>query len=161
MNDETRTILILEDDPNDALFVQRALELAGWDGDTVVAPNGEQAITWLRSEQAAAESKAKARPWLVLSDLKMPRMDGFEFLAWLRADPAFRLLPCVVVTSSCDVGDATRAFALGAHGFVVKPVGFDDLERAVRCVLDYWRLSTRCLPSPGRGGAKLGHSHQR
>jgi DNA-binding response OmpR family regulator len=77
-------------------------------------------------------------PRLVLLDLKMPRLSGFDVLSWLRGEESFRELPVVILTSSSHESDIKRAYDLGAHSYLVKPVGFDALVELAKSLHVYW-----------------------
>src|SRR5215831_9692525 len=101
------TILLAEDDKNDIFLMRRAFENAGFLNPLVVVNNGEEAVQYLQGEGQYAQRDRFPLPGLLLLDLKMPLMDGFDVLAWLRAHPQFNSLPVVVLTSSkldSDIG---------------------------------------------------------
>lgn len=125
-----RPILLVDDDANDVLLLQRALHKAGVERPLVVLGDGEQAVAYLAGD---AE-----RPELILLDLNMPRCSGFEVLEWLRAQPGLRRLVVVVLTASADPGDIARAYDLGANSYLVKPSSFRALVDVVHRIGVYW-----------------------
>ena len=132
------TVLLAEDEPNDALLIQRAFRKAGVANATQVVADGDGAIAYLAGTGPYADRDRYPLPALLLLDLKMPRMSGFDVLAWLRAQPGLRRLPVVVLTSSRESTDINRAHELGANSYLVKPVAFESLLEIVRTLSRYW-----------------------
>jgi CheY-like chemotaxis protein len=126
------TILHVEDDPNDTLLFQHACRKAGVIFDLQAVSDGDQAIAYLRGTNAFSDRLKHPMPHLILLDLKMPRVSGFDVLAWLRSDASFRQVPVVVLTSSNHDADVKRAYDLGAKSYLVKPVGFEALVELVK-----------------------------
>ncbi len=143
MGPEDYTILLVEDDPNDVLLIKRAFEKAGVANPLSVVSSGEEAISYLRGEGKYADRREYPLPVIILLDLKMPRMNGFEFLEWLRAEPEFRRLIVVVLTSSGEAPDINRAYDMGANSYLVKPVQMDDLIRIVKELHLYWLVLSK------------------
>ena len=136
---ESRTVLLVEDDPDDVLLVQRAFrKLGGQAVPLSLVGDGEQAVAYLAGQGAYADRASHPLPALLLLDLKLPRRSGFEVLEWLRAQPGLRRLPVVVLTGSREMTDVDRALDLGANSYLVKPVGFDALLEIVRLLDLYW-----------------------
>lgn len=126
------TILHVEDDPNDTLLLQHACRKAGIVFDLKAVSDGDQAIAYLRGIDDFSDRHKYPMPQLILLDLKMPRVSGFDVLAWLRADDKLKQLPVVVLTSSNHDADIKRAYDLGAKSYLVKPVGFEALVELVK-----------------------------
>src|SRR6185295_5643420 len=121
------TVLVVEDDANDALFIERAFSKAGHEGSAVVVPDVEGAIAYVSGIGAYTDRLKFPLPGVVLLDLKLPGKNGFYFLEWYRRRPEFRHVPVLVFTSSRHEEDIRRAYDLGATSFVLKPGGFDEL----------------------------------
>jgi len=113
-------ILLVEDDPNQVLFLKRALDRAHITNPLRVATNGEQAILYLFD-------RSHEPPALVLLDLKVPRVRGLKVLEWIRAQPDLRETPVVVVTTSIEPEDRRRADQLGVLAYLCKPVSAEGL----------------------------------
>lgn len=141
MNLPTETILIVEDEESDILFLKRAFARAGVPNPVHAVNNGEQAIAYLQGDAPFADRKAYPFPRVIITDLKMPQMGGLQLLRWLDEHPEHRVIPTIVFTSSTAQADVNEAFKLGAGAYIVKPVEFRDLERIVKIIADYWRLS--------------------
>lgn len=132
-------VLLIEDDPNDILLLERAFGKA-----QLAAPlqvnNGEEAIAYLAGQGAYADRAQHPLPQLVLLDLKLPRKSGLDVLRWLRQQPILQRLPVVVLTSSRESSDVNRAYELGANSYLVKPVRSQDLVDMVKTLDLYWLL---------------------
>jgi CheY-like chemotaxis protein len=132
------TILHVDDDSNDAVLFQHACQKAGIDCNLQNVEDGDQAITYLRGAEQFADRQRYPIPTLVLLDLKMPRVNGFDVLAWLRGNRELRAMPVVVLSSSNHDADVKRAYDLGANSYLVKPVGFESLVEIARSLNQYW-----------------------
>jgi CheY-like chemotaxis protein len=131
-------ILIVEDNPDDLLFLQRAFR-----GTSIAAPlrvvtDGAAALDYLAGRGAYADRGDHPLPALMLLDLKLPRVSGFEVLRWLRAEPGLRRLPVVVLTSSTQDDDISQAYDLGANSYVVKPSGLKQIAEVAKQIEAYW-----------------------
>ncbi len=137
------SILIVDDNPRDITLFQAALENCGIKAPVQVAKDSQQAIAYLRGDEAFADRVAYPLPSIVFTDLNMPVSDGFELLSWLKDHPEHRQMPVVVLTTSRMESDIRLAYTLGAHSYMVKPVNFDELERMMRLAFDYWNMCER------------------
>ena len=144
------TILLVEDEPGDVLLIRRACRRANLSSPLQVVGDGEAAVAYLAGQDAYADRQQYPLPALVLLDLKLPRKSGLEVLAWLRAQPALKRLPVVVLTSSRERGDVDRAYELGANSYLVKPVGFDTLLEMIQTLGLYWLVLNE-RPQVGAG----------
>lgn len=137
-------ILVAEDDINDQNFIRRAFRHCGATNRVTMVNDGEEATAYLRGLEIYADRTLHPLPRLIITDIKMPRMGGIELLGWMASRDEFRLIPTVVLTSSNDQEDITRAYENGAKGYMIKPLQFGDLERLIQTVVAYWMLS--CVP---------------
>jgi len=144
-----KIILLVEDDPNDVLLIQRAFQKAGLHNSLKVVRNGDQAMEYLNGEDSYADRDRFPLPFLVLLDLKMPGTDGFEVLAWARSLPSLKRLLIVVLTSSNLQSDVDKAYDLGANSYLVKPVEFDDMVNLIQRFEAYWTEINR-IPTPAK-----------
>jgi CheY-like chemotaxis protein len=135
------TIFVAEDDEDDQFLLQTAFESTGVVCDLVFFTNGEELINQL--------AIADHRPTLVLLDLNMPIMDGFQTLSHLRNQEAYRTMPVLVLTTSSQREDVTRAYSLGANSFITKPHQYADLTRTVQQLQQFW-LSTASIPKASK-----------
>jgi len=142
-----RTILLVEDDPNDEALVLRILAKINLANEVVIARDGEEALDYLFGRGGHAGRDTSVMPQVVFLDLKLPKVDGLEVLEQLRAAPETRLLPVVLLTSSNERQDRRRGYALGANSFVRKPVDFTEFADAVRQLALYWVLLNEDPPT--------------
>ncbi len=133
-------LLVAEDDPVDALLIERALRRSGSGFRMVRVTNGDELIDYVRGHGAYADRTLHPTPEIVLLDLRMPRTDGFAFLQWRQKSPDGNRLPVVVFSSSARQQDVDRAYSLGASSYVVKPTAPDRLESMVRALHDWWAV---------------------
>jgi CheY-like chemotaxis protein len=131
-------ILLAEDDENDIFLMGRAFDRAGIPNPLFVVHNGQEAVDYLSGKGQYAQRDKFPLPALLLLDLKMPWMDGFDVLAWLRTQPQFDALPVVVLTSSKLQADIDKSRDLGVYDYRVKPHVFEDLVRLLDDVRQCW-----------------------
>ena len=131
-------MLLVEDDPNDILLIQRAFAKACLVNPLKVVRDGEEALNYLSGSGEFADRGRYPLPSLILLDLKLPRKSGLEILQWLRQQPALKHIPVIVLTSSKESSDVSRAYDLGANSYLVKPVGLGPLEDLLRALGLYW-----------------------
>lgn len=124
-------ILHVEDEENDAILFSRACERAGLPAEVRNVVSAEQAKAYLLGEGVYGDRVLYPMPQVILLDLKMPRVDGFEFLKWLRRTEPFTSIPTLVFTASISQEDKKRAMAEGANSYFVKPATFDALVQFV------------------------------
>jgi CheY-like chemotaxis protein len=118
---KTWTLLYVEDDENDVLFMEMALRRAGLQQQFRCVRNGQEALDYLSGTGDYAQRDQHPLPVLLLLDLNLPAVSGFEVLAWLRKQPQFQSLPVVIFSSSSRPEDRQRALELGANDYVQKP----------------------------------------
>lgn len=138
MHPRKATILLADDDPADILLTRRAFRAARLQNALYVVNDGEELLEFLRHEKRYAAPADAPRPDLVLLDLNMPRMDGREALAELRADPRFASLPVIILTTSQQEADVLRTYDLGANSFISKPVDLAGLIEVIKALDNYW-----------------------
>jgi|SRR5665213_2059128 len=147
MMTELRKILLAEDNPNDVELTLAALHENHLANEVVVVRDGEEALDYLYQRKSFA-SRPGGNPALMLLDLKMPKVDGIEVLRHVKADPATRSIPIVVLTSSREEQDVVRSYDLGVNAYVVKPVDFLEFVNAVRVLGGFWAVLNE--PPPAR-----------
>ncbi len=136
-------ILIAEDREDDILLIRRALQKAGVRNPIQIVRNGDEAIAYLKGETKSSSREGCRLPSLLLLDLKMPRMDGFEVLRWIRQQPGLKALRVIVLTSSEDIRDVNLAYELGANSYMVKPMDFDHSVEICKFLKEYWLRRAR------------------
>jgi CheY-like chemotaxis protein len=134
------TILLVEDDPNDILLMQRAFNRARLANPLEVVTDGEEAIEYLSGTGKYADREHYPMPLMILLDLKMPRRNGFEVLEWLKEHPEFSQIPVVVLTASDQQPDVEKAYRLGARSYLTKPGRLEDLVQLMMRLQGYWLL---------------------
>ncbi len=141
---ETRTILLVEDNPDDEALTLRALRMHNLGNNVVVVRDGAEALRFLLGSGDTAP--AQELPEIMLLDLKLPKVDGLEVLRQIRANPRTRRLPVVVLTSSKEEQDIISSYELGANSYVRKPVNFSEFLEAVRQLGLYWLVIAELPP---------------
>ena len=136
--DRPLRILIAEDDQGDALLIERALKFSENGASVTFVRDGREAIDYLRGRPPFSDQVGIPAPTLLLLDLNLPKVSGFDVLRWVRKQPSLRRLNVVVFTSSENPQDQQRALALGADAYVVKPVTIDDFIESVLDMEKYW-----------------------
>jgi CheY-like chemotaxis protein len=136
-------VLLVEDDPGDVLLIREAFDFNKVHNNLNVVNDGEQALAYLRRE---GEHAGSHRPDLILLDLNLPRKDGREVLAEVKADAELRTIPVVVLTTSEAEEDVLKSYQLHANAYVTKPVDFERFVAIVRQIDDFF-VSVVRLPS--------------
>lgn len=139
-----RTILQVDDDPNDVILLQHAFRKVGVANPVQVASDGQQAIDYLRGAGVFADRARFPFPCLVLLDLKLPFVMGLDVLRWIRRQPG-TALTVLMLTASASEADITEAYRLGANAFLTKPSEATRLEEMTRAIRDFW-LTCNTLP---------------
>jgi CheY-like chemotaxis protein len=135
---EAGHILVAEDDSTDAFFLQRAFNRAGIPIALHFVRDGQEAVDYLQGKGQFADRMRHPLPQLVLLDLKMPRLDGFEVLGWIRQQPDLSKLVIVIFSSSGEPRDINRAYGLGANSYIVKPHSMEELMELVGRFKKHW-----------------------
>jgi CheY-like chemotaxis protein len=143
-NDAIFDILLLEDEPADAYLIRMIFKTNKFRARLHHALDGQEGLEFLRREGSHAHAP---RPDLILLDINMPRMNGREFLAAVKADPEFADIPAVVLTTSEAQRDIAMSYRLGAAGYVTKPADMEQFAAAIEKLGAYW-LSLVRLPHP-------------
>jgi two-component system response regulator len=131
-------ILLVEDNANDAEMTIRTLKKNNLANKLLHLKDGSQALDFLFAEGNYAGREIKQTPKVILLDLKMPKVSGIEVIQKLKKDPRTMHIPIVVLTSSKEDPDIKTCYALGANGYVVKPVEFDAFHQAISHLGLYW-----------------------
>jgi CheY-like chemotaxis protein len=130
-------ILLVEDNFDDIFFVKRAFTAAHLEHPLFTVENGQQAIDYMRGVGQFAEHPL---PRLVIADLKLPAVNGFDLIRWMRNDAKAKLIPIIVLSSSNLPADINLAYALGANAYMVKPPDPHAFERLFRTIAEFWDL---------------------
>ena len=136
--DDLSTVLLVEDNPDDAELIVHAFGKAGIGNPIIVVDDGEKAMDYVHGRSAYADRRRFPVPGIILLDLKLPRRSGFEVLEAVRTTNATRRVPVVVLTSSNQEDDIDRAYDMGANSYLVKPISRDALVAMVRSLDAFW-----------------------
>ena len=141
-----RVIVLVEDNANDEELMLRAFRKSNIVNRVVVVRDGAEALDYFFCRGAHADRPTGEVAQVVLLDLKLPKVDGLDVLAALRADERTRLIPVVILTSSAEDQDLVRGYGLGANSYVRKPVDFTQFVEAVRQLGLYWLAINQAAP---------------
>jgi two-component system response regulator len=144
------TILMADDDPDDRQLTREAFEESRLHNDLRFVEDGEELLDYLYRRGKYTDPETSPRPSIILLDLNMPRKDGREALQIIRADPRFRAIRVLILTTSKAEEDMLRSYDLSAASYITKPVTFERLVEVVRTLGKYW-LEIVELPTDERG----------
>ena len=147
-------ILAAEDEETDALLLEIALSATGLRNPLVLVRDGQIVLDYLCGKPPYQDRLLHPLPGLLLLDLKMPRMNGFDVMAWLLQRPEFQQLPVVVLSSSTNESDMRKATELGARDYLVKPNNFRDLTKMLQHVAARWLGDTARVATFEQAGHK-------
>jgi CheY-like chemotaxis protein len=136
--DNPANILLVEDNHMDVVLTLDAFNEAKLKNTINVARNGEEAINYLFGRDKYADRTLFPLPDLILLDLKMPGIDGFEVLRQIKNTDVLKRIPVIILTSSKEEGDRTLSYDIGANSYLLKPVSFDGFVDVVKKIGDYW-----------------------
>lgn len=146
MTRRTRTILLVEDNPDDVALTARAFKKNKIQNEIAVARDGAEALTYLFGNGDG--QPPQPLPQLVLLDLQLPKVGGLDVLRRIRSHERTRLLPVVILTSSREERDLVEGYSLGANSYIRKPVDFGQFMEAVRQLELYWLVLNELPPDP-------------
>ena len=137
---DTVTFLLVEDDPNDVYMLETEFRKVPAHIRMVAVSDGKEAMQYLQRQAKYTDTDGYPDPDVILLDLKMPRINGFEFLEWLRSKspPHYRFIPVVVMSSSNLRQDVDQAYSLGANSYLVKPVQWKLFQQRIQALGIYW-----------------------
>jgi CheY-like chemotaxis protein len=138
-------ILVVEDSPQDAHLIKTALEHAGVRASLHIVEDGVEAVRFLRAEGKYHDRRTHPFPNFIISDVKMPQMDGFQFLRWVRSHSEASQVPIILFSSGGNEAEAGQAYRLGANAYLIKPQTLDELTELLRATCDFWSRCTKPL----------------
>jgi chemotaxis family two-component system response regulator Rcp1 len=136
----TIEVLLVEDSPGDIRLTREAFHDANADIHVNVATDGVEAMAYLRREGDQVDAP---RPAIILLDLNLPRMDGREVLAQIKADPSLKTIPTIILTTSEANADIVRSYELQANSYLTKPVQLEKFESLVKSINDFWLIKAK------------------
>ena len=139
----TKSILLVEDNPDDETLTIRALKKNKILNDVVIAHDGAEALDYLFGTGKFAHRDMSVQPQVVLLDLNLPKISGLEVLKRIRADENTKLMPVVILTTSNEEKDLIGSYQLGANSYIRKPVDFEQFSEAIRQLGMYWLVLNR------------------
>jgi CheY-like chemotaxis protein len=142
------TILMAEDDPDDQMLLQKALEASHFLNEMHFVRDGEELLDYLYHRGLYSEPAKAPRPGLILLDLNLPKLDGRQVLANIKADANLRRIPVVVLTASQQQLDIHRSYELGASSYLTKPMQFESLVELMQTLRAYWFDIVELPPEP-------------
>lgn len=134
-------LMIIEDNETDIMCIKRAFEKNGVSKPIITAGNGEEALAYLKGVGSAKDGEVSRTPNLILLDLNMPIMNGFEFLEAVKADERFRSIPVIVLTSSTSKVDMNESYKNCVAGYIEKPLDPEEYSAIIKILDDYWTLN--------------------
>lgn len=144
------TILLVDDNPGDAMLTERAFKKSSIASNLVIIHDGQEALDYLLGKGNHAGRDLLEMPALILLDINLPRVSGHEVLRRIRSDPRTRRLPVVMLTSSCEDGEVGRCYDAGANSYIQKPVDFKRFVEVAHELSTYWLTINEAPPSIDR-----------
>jgi CheY-like chemotaxis protein len=138
MGPKSVDILLVEDNADHVELIVKALRNNNVLNEVHIAISGEEAMDFLYQRGAYVDA---ARPGLILLDIKLPGMDGTEFLRWIKADPKLKSIPVVVLTTSGSEKEIAESYHCGANSYIVKPVDFEHFTKVIKELKLYWMVA--------------------
>ena len=131
-------ILLIDDNDDDAFFIERAIKSAGPEVHIFRCIDGQEGINYLENKPPFSNSAFHPRPDFILLDLKLPIKNGMDVLAWIRESETYRALVVVMLTSSAETRDIERAYELNANAYLIKPTSLEGMTELARAVHLCW-----------------------
>ena len=138
MKNATYTILVVDDHENDQLMIRSTFQKISSVATIQPAHNGEEAIAYMMGEGKFSDREKYKYPSFIMTDLKMPRSDGFAVLEFLKSNPMWRIIPAVVLSASKDLDDINKSYMLGACSYHIKPSDPVALHKMLNLLYQYW-----------------------
>jgi CheY-like chemotaxis protein len=145
-------ILLVDDNANDVELTLEAFTEARLGNHVDVARSGKETLDRLFGRTLGPDGQREPLPDLLLLDLKMPGIDGFEVLRQIKAAPVLRRIPVIILTSSREEGDLAMSYDIGANSYLAKPVSLDGMLGIVKTIGDYWLTVNVGPPLPDEDG---------
>jgi CheY-like chemotaxis protein len=141
-----RKILLIEDNPDDIALTKQAIEKSGFEHELVVITDGKEALDYILRQGKYSDLQNKDRPDLIILDLNIPMIHGFDLLEKLKSDEQARVIPTIILTISNSDTDVIRSYELGACSCIRKRISIPEFEEAIRDIMTYWFNYTKLPP---------------
>ena len=139
-------ILVVDDNDEDVMAVLMALRNAGVQNPVQTVSDGDLAMAYLKGDGAFSNRDKFPMPGILLLDLKMPRVAGFQVMEWLRTQPQFKKLLIIILSGHNELREVQEAYKLGAHSFLIKPCTANDIGNLMRWFSEHWEISMDGVP---------------
>ena len=136
-------ILLVEDNMADIKISLRAFQNMGFQDEIYIVNDGQEALDFVYNRGEYKDLRKYPQPNIILLDVNMPKVDGFEVLEQLKSDKKYAKIPVIILTSSKNEYDVERAYGFGASGYIQKPVGYDDFVKIVKIFSAYWHEANK------------------
>ena len=153
MSDLPFSILLIDDNPSDLILIKKAFKDYGIVEGIYTLSNGIEAISFLMGEGVYSDRIYYPYPSLIISDLKMQSGDGLSILEHLKRNPAWAIIPTIILSGSADNDDIRSSYMMGAASYIQKPNDFDQLRLMIKIIVDYWKICS--LPDVDKSGKQL------
>src|SRR3954466_13473959 len=130
--------MVVEDDSNDQFLIEQAFRKIGVTDPIQIVSSGGESIAYMMGEGKFSDREKYAYPTFIITDLKMPRGDGFAVLEFLKGNPQWKVIPTIVLSASADLDDIKKSYMLGASSYHVKPQNHEALQHQLKVINDYW-----------------------
>jgi len=130
--------MVVEDDPNDQFLIVQAFKKIGVTDPIQIVGGGAEAIAYMMGEGKFSDRQKYAYPTFIITDLKMPKGDGFTVLEFLKGNPQWKVIPTIVLSASSDPDDIKKSYMLGASSYHVKPQSHEELKNHLAVINAYW-----------------------
>jgi CheY-like chemotaxis protein len=140
MGAEPIKILLVDDNPDHVILIKTVLEENNLLNEIYVVTDGQEALDYMYCKGKYADESKAPRPGLILLDLKLPKVDGFEVLSQLKSDPELKSIPIIILTTSSQDEEIAKGYAQGANSFVTKPIKFNEFVDKIKNIQLYWVL---------------------
>jgi len=137
------TVLLVEDNPDHAVFALKALRNDPPAAQVIWAKDGEEALAYLGPGAQAAEAKPRLRPEMILLDIHLPKVNGHEVLRQVKRDDRLKTIPVIMLTTSDRDEDVAESYGAGANSYIAKPVSSADFRAHIRTVKEYWLVTNK------------------
>lgn len=131
-------ILLIEDDPVHVKLIERILKKSGFNNHLTIIRDGEKAFNYLMNQKGEMPEENFVYPHLILMDINLPKVNGFEILRRIKQSPKLLYIPVVILTTSCNRTDLEKCYEYHANSYITKPLDFEEFNQKIRSIEHYW-----------------------